>query len=392
MTILFICGSLEPGKDGVGDYTRRLAGELIYQDRSVFLLAINDKYIKIISRERQPNLDISIQTYRLPQSLKLKEKRELTQAYIKEINPEWISLQYVPFSFNNRGLPLGWNQVFRKIGRKVNWHIMFHELWLGLNKEASLKHRIMGEIQKKIIRELLHLHSPTLVATQNHLYKNFLLQYCSKVEVLPLFSNFEITKDQEAFFEKEENTTYFVIFGNIYQYNNFEVFIEELSALVQNKNRNYCFIFIGRNGNEKHRWLSLLQEVQIPQITYKNLGELGADDVSRVLQTADIAITAFPAELVEKSSSIAAYFAHQLPVICISEGWNVKLKKKLPKIIDGVAIYKFGHLEETLNQCEINNPKAHHITNVALQFLAFLNSSSNNYQAFSENAMKIENI
>lgn len=27
MTILFLCGSLEPGRDGVGDYTRRLAGD-----------------------------------------------------------------------------------------------------------------------------------------------------------------------------------------------------------------------------------------------------------------------------------------------------------------------------------------------------------------------------
>ena len=29
MKIVFICGCLEPGKDGVGDYTRRLSAELI---------------------------------------------------------------------------------------------------------------------------------------------------------------------------------------------------------------------------------------------------------------------------------------------------------------------------------------------------------------------------
>ena len=29
MNLLFICGSLEPGKDGVGDYIRRLSSELL---------------------------------------------------------------------------------------------------------------------------------------------------------------------------------------------------------------------------------------------------------------------------------------------------------------------------------------------------------------------------
>jgi Trk K+ transport system NAD-binding subunit len=46
MKIAFICGSLEPGRDGVGDYTRRLAGELVKQQHEVLVIAFNDRQIK----------------------------------------------------------------------------------------------------------------------------------------------------------------------------------------------------------------------------------------------------------------------------------------------------------------------------------------------------------
>ena len=45
MKIMFICGSLEPGKDGVGDYTRRLCAHLKKHHIEVGILAYNDKFI-----------------------------------------------------------------------------------------------------------------------------------------------------------------------------------------------------------------------------------------------------------------------------------------------------------------------------------------------------------
>jgi hypothetical protein len=46
MKIIFLCGSLEPGCDGVGDYTRRLAGELIKQGHHIAAVALNDQYLQ----------------------------------------------------------------------------------------------------------------------------------------------------------------------------------------------------------------------------------------------------------------------------------------------------------------------------------------------------------
>ena len=42
MKFAFICGSLEPGRNGVGDYTRRLAGELAAQGHECLLVSLND--------------------------------------------------------------------------------------------------------------------------------------------------------------------------------------------------------------------------------------------------------------------------------------------------------------------------------------------------------------
>ena len=43
MKILFFCGSAEPGKDGVGDYTRRLCGELLRIGHETQILSLFDR-------------------------------------------------------------------------------------------------------------------------------------------------------------------------------------------------------------------------------------------------------------------------------------------------------------------------------------------------------------
>ena len=42
MNILFLTGGLEPGQDGVGDYTRLLAGVCKTSGHKVSIIAIND--------------------------------------------------------------------------------------------------------------------------------------------------------------------------------------------------------------------------------------------------------------------------------------------------------------------------------------------------------------
>jgi hypothetical protein len=65
MNIVFICGCLEPGVDGVGDYSRRLAGELIRMGNKVQLISLNDYHIDTRTTELQEADGTSVQAHRL---------------------------------------------------------------------------------------------------------------------------------------------------------------------------------------------------------------------------------------------------------------------------------------------------------------------------------------
>ncbi len=67
MVILFVVSSLEPRRDGVGDYARLLALELVRQGHRCHLLGLHDEFVAKpvhASIEGEP----SIQMLRLPTS------------------------------------------------------------------------------------------------------------------------------------------------------------------------------------------------------------------------------------------------------------------------------------------------------------------------------------
>ena len=45
MNIVFLCSSLEPGRDGVGDYTRRLAQECAARGHVCRMVALHDPHV-----------------------------------------------------------------------------------------------------------------------------------------------------------------------------------------------------------------------------------------------------------------------------------------------------------------------------------------------------------
>ena len=105
MKIVFLCGSLEPGRDGVGDYTRRLAGELLRQGQQVAVIALHD----LLVNEREDPMGtqqegkLLIPTLRLSSRLSWATRIRQASTFIKTIDPDWISLQFVPFSFHKKG-------------------------------------------------------------------------------------------------------------------------------------------------------------------------------------------------------------------------------------------------------------------------------------------------
>jgi len=64
--VVFLCSSLEPGRDGVGDYTRRLAAELVRQGHFSAVVSLNDKYISDVFNDIQQSEGTKLAVLRLP--------------------------------------------------------------------------------------------------------------------------------------------------------------------------------------------------------------------------------------------------------------------------------------------------------------------------------------
>ncbi|MRI02112.1 hypothetical protein GH721_16325 [Kriegella sp. EG-1] len=338
MKIVFICGSLEPGKDGVGDYTRRLASELIKQNHEVSVIALNDSFISANNSSSQFFENIKIDTLRLASTLNVKSREILAKNWIQKKDPEFLSLQFVPFSYHPKGIPFGLTKLLLTIGAERKWHIMFHEIWLGMNIESSTKHKIIGKIQQGIIKTIFKKLQPKIVHTHSQLYKCLLENIGISASILPLYSNIPVCELNN---EKNMNDAIqFVVFGGIAPSSNFEQFAIEVANLSKKQNKNICLTFVGRNGPHQKQWVEIWKKLNLE---YNILGELSPKEISYTLKTMNIAITTTPYALIEKSGAAAAMACHNIPVISISNSWSTNMPYKI-NTTSGFFEYKKGQL------------------------------------------------
>jgi glycosyltransferase involved in cell wall biosynthesis len=378
MKIIFLCGSLEPGRDGVGDYTRRLAIEMIKHGNQVAAVALNDWHLanEFLGIQNAENTDLEI--LRLPSAWATNKRFARAKEWIDVFDPEWLSLQFVNFAFHSKGLHFGLGNKLATIGKGRKWHIMFHELWVGMAVEAKFKHILWGRLQKLLIKDLIKNLKPLVIHTQSSLYKIQLLRLGFKVDYLPLFSNIPTTYKnlgnnfiQTASQDNEKNIS-FVVFGTVHPSSPVEVFAKEAANYAQKNNLKISIIFIGRSGAELNRWVNVLES---EGLSVKLLGEQPPDTISKVLSTSSIGISTSSIAYIEKSGSVVAMIEHGLPVICIS---------KSEKLLDmqyvappyGILEYKSGNLEECLNM-KFDLP----YINIIFQVSTLMEDAFNKYSA-----------
>ncbi len=334
MRIIFLCGSLEPSHDGVGDYTLRLAGELCRQGHQVSAIALHDKLLRQkVVETKSDNKTEKIKSLRLSNRLTWKERITLASEFIKRENPEWISLQYVPFSFQDKGLPIGLAKGLKEIGHGRNWHIMFHELWVGMEMNSSFKMKLWGFFQRKTIQYIINSLSPKVIHTQCSLYREHLIRLGYQVKYLPLFGNIPVLNKNNL--QKKGDKLVFVVFGTIHPNVPIEVFIKKLADLSEKQSKEVFVTFIGRNGPELAKWTSLLAE---KHIQYKQLDEQPVDSISKVLSEADYGISSNPVILLEKSGTTVAMIEHGLPVISVSNSWKLPFEVEKPDLFKNVRL------------------------------------------------------
>jgi hypothetical protein len=353
MKIIFLCGSLEPGKDGVGDYTCRLASELVRQGHQAGIIALRDKYVHSALNGIRVAEGINLPELRLPDAWPSSEIFKKAAEWIQFFDPEWLSLQFVPFSFHPKGLPLGFINLISKLGNGRKWHIMVHELWVGMNIEAPRKLAAWGWVQKKVIQNLLWRLNPKVIHTQTKLYQAQLQKLGFSAAYLPLFSNIPVHTEyrtrnlQTATTNLNKQSLSLVIFGTIHPGAPVRDFAKETALYAQKNDVEPQLLFIGRCGSELEHWENVWKAEGLKAKTF---GEQSPEYIYTVLEEADFGISTTPAALAEKSGTVAAMRDHGLSVLCVRNTWQPR-GILLPENLPGITSYTKGNLE-TFFRCK----------------------------------------
>jgi len=370
MKIALLCGCLEPGKDGVGDYVRKLAGHLVLWQHEVILIALNDSFIEDKVTGFQDEEGVKISVFRIPYSWSVSAKKPLVKRILRAFGPDWLSLQFVPFTYDSKGLPFWLNNFLTGLGTEIQWHIMFHELWVGMKKGSPLKHIIWGWLQKRIIQSLIGNLKPVVIHSQAALYQQYLQKLHYNVALLPLFPNIPLLA-KSASQDEQNRVLSLVHFGTIHREAPVERFAAEVLRYQKEKNVKVVLTFVGRVGTEEHRWRSLWEKAGL---SIDVLGELSPARISETLSEAAFGISTNPIALIDKSGTVAAMLEHNLPVLSVSQLWIPRgLSHPAPK--QGIFKLEKGCIDTCLKAKGqlFAIPKAF---DVAKQFIEALNGHS----------------
>lgn len=336
MKIIFFCSSSEDGKDGVGDYTKKLAANLSKKGINTLIVSINDKYEHHIWQGIQEVDDIQLKSVRLSNLLLWNKKIAFLNKLIQEFQPDWVSLQYVPYGFNKKGIPFYLPYNLSKLKGNFKWHIMFHEVWIGISTISPFSHKVYGYFQKKIVERLLKTLKPELITTTNVLYQLVLKEKKIEAKRLPLFSNINNENEDADYLqsiEKRYNVSFkddsyykLGIFGTLYPEANLSFVIPQFL----NQNRVYqktIIIIFGKNNRPEE--LNKLKRNLKQHVIFAELGELSEKKVSTVMNILDEAILCTPLEFIGKSGAYAALRLHKVKVAILSSSPIPKYEKEV---------------------------------------------------------------
>lgn len=373
MNILFICGSLEKGNDGVGDYTRRLAGEFIRLGHKASILAINDRFaVKLINDVVFDEFTV-VPTLRIPSALTDQSKKSIAASYIQKKNPDWVSVQFVPFAFNSRGIPYKLGRLLYPLIKNRRCHIMFHELWVGVYGFQTFKSFLLGSVQKLCIRYFLNKIQFVCVSTSNNCYLQKLSGFNSFH--LPVFGNIPI-HEKKPLSIKNEKELHAIVFGTITsELNQFEEQLKWLLRFAKHQGKQLKVRFVGNGGSMEIKARKLVLE-HIGETNFLSLGFLQDIYLSACITKMDIGISRADYRLFEKSGTTMSLLEHGLPVL---------LKGKRPVTTDrGKSSLYSEQLFFASDPLPVSIPRLqtrNGLNKIAIQFIDKLSSYENEIDA-----------
>ncbi len=331
MRIAFLLGGL--GLGGVADYTRLLAGALRAHGVESLIIALADRERAAVASE----VSADARMLALPAGLPWRARVAAAEAALADFDPDWVSLQFVPFAFNRKGIVALEGRWLARLlaGRRV--HLMVHELWVEpLPRPVGPRRRLLRWMQRAAILRLLERTRPELVHTSNEVYRQLLGAAGVAAGLLPLFGNVPVEARPDrgwleqalsaAGHDPARRPMLFGFFGGIApQWEGTDLF-SRLSRTLERMGREGVVLSAGAAGALEER-MDLWRR-RHPRLGFLALGIQPAERISCYLQALDAGLTSYPQALIGKSSSVVAMLEHGVPVIL---DWG-DLRPELPAI------------------------------------------------------------
>jgi glycosyltransferase involved in cell wall biosynthesis len=328
MRICFLTSSLEPGRDGVGDYARDLASACISRGLDAVLIALNDPHLSAAVEETQSSRGVAVHTLRLPASRPWRVKIARARDFLQRLPPDWFSLQFVCYGFHSKGLAIGLDRPLARLIGSRPLHLMLHELWIGAHRRARLRERMVGTVQQWAVAQLIAGLKPAIVHTSNTGYANLLGKVGIAAGVLPLCGSIPLVPQVDADWLEsallehggapavagESGAWRFGFFGTLPPAWSPEPLFAYIAEAARRARRTVAVISIGRMGPGEPLWRQM-QARYGERFTFVRLGERSREDVSRFLQSIDFGLATTPWQLIGKSATTAAMLDHGVPVV-----------------------------------------------------------------------------
>jgi hypothetical protein len=327
MRIAFLCGSQELGRDGVGDYTAGLAEELCLQGHEVMVISLRDRFvIHPVSIER-PGTGGGIPVVRLPATLAWPESIAQARKALDRFAPEWVSLQFVGYSFHPKGIVYGLARKLSSLMTGRRLHVMFHEIWLSRELGWSGKHRAVGALQRFFIQRFIAAAKPQVIHTSNAPYAALLQRSGISASVVSLFGAITVPPvSSTAWIESQlsiglggayrrDAFWLFGFFGALHAQWPPEPLLTHLYRSAKAAGKKPVLLFLGRTGSVGEELWNRIARDYADRFTFLRFGEQPAAYVSEYLTYLDCGLATTPRSIIGKSSTVTSMLEHGLPVI-----------------------------------------------------------------------------
>jgi hypothetical protein len=310
LRILFLCGAIESGRDGVGDYVMCLAMQLQKMNHSVSIIALKDEFVSEPIENKN-----GISSLRLPSAMSANERFSLAEQWITTFEPQVISLQYVPYSYHHKGIPLGLVKRLKPLIGKAKFHLMLHELWL--DKPENIKQQLVLWVQKYIVGKCVSELKPSVVNVSIPYNKKRLSDIGISANELPLFGNIiPSTEPLTTEHTGELNGTFKLLyFGTSPRGEFIDVISKGIALFLKNRVGTLEFSIACGNGSSKDNFINVLkQQLSGYDIKYVDCGFLEVEEISKLMSTCDVGIARSEPYLLGKSGSAIAMLEHGMAI------------------------------------------------------------------------------